>query len=129
MSLIEIALSRYATKYNPLYAEELGLILPKGSNWCGLFVGWCMAQLQMELPEHPQVARRYLKIGEPVESPKVGDIVVFWRESKNSWKGHVSIFVRADEDNNKVYCLGGNQGGLVNITAYDSRKVLGFRRV
>ena len=129
MSLVEIALSKYGTKYKSEYENELGISVPKGSNWCGLFLGWCMARLQMELPDKPQVARRYLKIGEPVETPEVGDIVIFWRESKKSWKGHVSIFIREDKENNIVYCLGGNQRGLVNITAYDSRKVLGFRRL
>lgn len=127
MSLVEIALSQYETKYKPLYADDLGLVIPAGSNWCGLFLGWCMAQLQLEIPEQPHVARKYLKIGEPTESPEVGDIVVFWRVSKNSWQGHVGIFVK--EDSGKVYSLGGNQRGYVNITAYDAKKVLGFRKV
>ncbi|NRA69261.1 MAG: TIGR02594 family protein [Pseudobacteriovorax sp.] len=129
MSLLEIALSRYGTRYDPVYESELGLVVPKGSNWCGLFIGWCMIQIGLEIPDSPQVARRYLKIGESVENPQVGDLVIFWRESKKSWKGHVGIFVREDHEARRIYCLGGNQSNLVNITAYDSRKVLGFRRL
>lgn len=72
-------------------------------------------------------ARSWLDVGIPVASPQVGDIVIFWRESKDSWKGHVGIFINSDEKN--IYCLGGNQGNQYGISPYLKSRVLGFRRV
>jgi peptidoglycan hydrolase-like protein with peptidoglycan-binding domain len=68
-------------------------------------------------------------VGKPVANPKPGDIVVFWRESPQSWKGHVGFFMGFNQDGSKVFSLGGNQGDSVSIKAYDAGKVLGFRRV
>ena len=52
---------------------------------------------------------------------------LFWRESRNSWKGHVNIFIR--EEGDLIHCLGGNQGGLVQIVKYKKNRLLGFRRL
>ena len=63
------------------------------------------------------------------QNPEPGDIVIFWRESVHSWKGHVSIFLGFNDDATRVFCLGGNQGDAVSITDYDVKKVLGYRRL
>jgi hypothetical protein len=54
---------------------------------------------------------------------------VFWREKKNSWQGHVSIFINEDPLGHQVFCLGGNQNDKVTLKAYPSEQVLGYRRL
>jgi hypothetical protein len=56
-------------------------------------------------------------------------VVVFWRESVNSWKGHVGFFLGFNSDASRVFCLGGNQSDSVSVQAYDAAKVLGYRKV
>lgn len=74
-------------------------------------------------------ARSWLLVGEEIVDPKLGDIVVFWRESLESWKGHVGIFIGFSEDKRRVFCLGGNQRNKVCILPYDAERVLGYRRL
>ncbi|MGJ3234366.1 hypothetical protein [Marivirga sp.] len=62
-------------------------------------------------------------------SPKPRDVVIFCRESPQSWKGHVGFFFGYSQDASRVYCLGGNQGNQVSISAFDTNTVLGFRRL
>ena len=60
-----------------------------------------------------------------LEKPRPGCIVVFWRESLDSWKGHVGFYVGDDVD--RVLILGGNQNNSVNISSYSKDKILGYR--
>ena len=72
-------------------------------------------------------ARSFLKLGEEVFTPRIGDVVVFWRESISSWKGHVAFFIK--ETNEYIYVLGGNQGNKVGINAYRKERLLSYRRI
>lgn len=75
-------------------------------------------------------ARSWLVVGQSADNnPSPGDIVVFWREKPESWKGHVGIFLGFSKDGERVFCLGGNQGNQVSISAYPTDTVLGFRRL
>lgn len=125
--LVELALSKYGCKYSPDYAKSCGVNVPPNSNWCGLFCGYLLSKLEHKLPPMPQVARSYLKIGTPVDKPMLGDLAIFWRESPDDWRGHVSIYIR--EDVTGIYCLGGNQKGKVQILRYSKNKILGYRRI
>lgn len=97
-------------------------------------VAWCAISLSYMLdlycgPFSPiKAAREFLKVGMKVDSPKFGDIVVYWRESVNSWKGHVGIVIRVD-DNGDIWTLGGNQDNQFNIKPYRPGRVLGYRRL
>lgn len=62
-------------------------------------------------------------------APEPGDVVIFWREDPQSWKGHVGFFFGYSQDGHRVYCLGGNQGNQVSVSAYPTNTVLGFRRL
>ncbi len=94
--------------------------------WCGLFVAHCIgATMPFEgLPNGPLGARNWLKFGEAC-TPQLGAVVVFWRESPTSWKGHVGFY--AGEDSTHVHCLGGNQSNAVNIRRFPRARVLGAR--
>ena len=95
--------------------------------WCAAFVNWCLAQAGIYGTGKPN-ARSFLKLGEETKNPTRGDIVVFWRESKSSWKGHVGFF---DEftPHGQVVCLGGNQDNRVCRKVYQADRVLSFRKV
>ncbi len=93
--------------------------------WCAAFVNFCLLVNNFEHTGELN-ARSFLKYAKKVEEPQIGDIVVFWRSSRNSWKGHVGFYVSEDEEN--IYCLGGNQSNSVNVTAYKKYRLLGYRR-
>ena len=67
--------------------------------------------------------------GVKVNQPNPGDLVIFWRDSPNSWKGHVGIFLGFDEETKTVITLGGNQDDRVKIKKYPINQVLGYRSV
>ena len=127
MNLLIQALSSYGSKYKREYSNLCRVDIPENANWCGVFIGWVLACLGYKLPPKPQVARSYLKVGVPVEKPRIGDLAIFYRVSPSDWRGHVSIVIR--EDDTGVYCLGGNQKGKVQISRYQKKKLLGYRRL
>ncbi|MDT0647927.1 TIGR02594 family protein [Zunongwangia sp. F260] len=96
--------------------------------WCSLFINWVALKSGLERTKN-LTARSWLNAGIPVINAEPGDIVVFWRESRESWKGHVGVFLGCSTDGTRIYCLGGNQGNQVSITAYTADQVLGYRRL
>jgi uncharacterized protein (TIGR02594 family) len=80
--------------------------------WCGLFVAHCIGStLQQEvLPGNPLGARQWEQFGD-VTTPRLGAVLVFWRESLASGKGHVGFYV--GEDGTAYQILGGNQSDKV----------------
>lgn len=83
--------------------------------WCGLFVGHCIAATMVDetLPSNPLGARQWEKFGDPIE-PRLGAIMVFWRQSKTSGLGHVGLYT--GEDDTAYRILGGNQSDKVCFT-------------
>jgi uncharacterized protein (TIGR02594 family) len=112
------------------YFKETGFgyIKTDETSWCAAFVNYCVKQNGYKYP-HSLTARSWLGQGKKVTDPKTGDIIIFWREKKNGWKGHVAFFVEADKENGLVYCYGGNQDGKVCVKAYPEDRVLAYRRV
>ncbi len=95
--------------------------------WCSAYVNSIYASTGYEYSGNIS-ARSWLNVGQEIKQPRVGDIVVFWRESKNSWKGHVGIFVSFSPDGRSINVLGGNQGNKVSIAPYPVSQLLGYRR-
>jgi uncharacterized protein (TIGR02594 family) len=95
--------------------------------WCSCFVNWIALKIGAARSGKLN-ARSWLKVGQPTNFPKHGDIVVFWRESKESWKGHVGFFAGYTSQGD-IYCLGGNQQNEVNISVYPKKRLLEFRRL
>mgnify|MGYP001155596621 CR=1 FL=1 len=112
------------------YAQESGFetINDDETPWCSIFINYCCKQLDLELTGKAN-ARSWIHVGRKRNNPQPGDVVVFWRESITSWKGHVAIFLGFSKNGKKVFCLGGNQGNSVSVAAYDAAKVLGFRQL
>jgi uncharacterized protein (TIGR02594 family) len=95
--------------------------------WCAAFVGARLEEAGIRSTRKLN-ARSYLDWGKPVEleEAKEGDIVVFWRGSKDGWKGHVGFFVRTEGNN--IIVLSGNQSNMVNESPYSTSRLLGVRR-
>lgn len=94
--------------------------------WCSAFVGAVLAELAMPTTGS-LLARSWLDIGIPTDSPELGDLVILWRVSKESIFGHVGFYI--SEDKGMVYVLGGNQKNAVNITPFPKSQVLGYRQL
>jgi len=94
--------------------------------WCSAFINWCAKSSGFKYTGKLN-ARSWLDIGEELDSPELGDLVIFWRKSKDSVYGHVGLFINEIGDN--IYVLGGNQKNMVCIMPYNKAKVLGYRRL
>ncbi len=138
LNIVNIALTQYGVKEiagrqdNPQvlkYFDEIGFngtALKDETAWCSALINW--VAMKAGKPMSCKLnARSWLKVGKKVTEPQMGDVVVLWRESKQSWKGHVGIFIR--RSSNWIYVLGGNQNNQVKISAYRSNRLLGYRRL
>lgn len=112
------------------YAKEIGMgwVNDDETPWCSIFVNWVCKEAGADMSAKAN-ARSWVNVGITTDEPHPGDVVVFWRESPTSWKGHVGFFLGFSSDLSLVFCLGGNQGNAVGINAYASDKVLRFQRV
>ena len=93
--------------------------------WCAGFVGGCLEKCGIK-STRSGMARSYLKWGKPLEEPRIGAIVVYWRVSRYSTSGHVG-FVANAPDGGFLPTLGGNQGNAVSIKPYPMSRILGYR--
>lgn len=94
--------------------------------WCSAFMNWIAKESGLEI-SGKLTARSWLNVGEKVDNPVIGDVVVLWRESRNSWKGHVGVYV--GKDDRYIYILGGNQSNQVKVSAYSKVRLLQYRRL
>lgn len=109
------------------FSQSAGIIYKTDETpWCGLFVSHCLASMLPEepMPENPLGARNWLKFGKKV-GPQFGSVLVFWRGSPQSWKGHVGFYWA--EDDLYYHVLGGNQSNAVNVSKYPKARFLGAR--
>jgi uncharacterized protein (TIGR02594 family) len=121
-------------RYNPRVVEYLKTTGLQGNDdetsWCSAFVNWCMLQTHRRGTNNA-AAKSWLTFGQALSTPRPGCIVVLWRESPSSWKGHVGFFEGFDVGN-RVRLLAGNQGGGVSwdevcVTTFPHERILGFR--
>ena len=102
------------------------------TNWCSLVINVMAKKLSLHYSGKLD-ARSWLKIGRVVTEPKIGHVVVFYRNGKEGWEGHVALFAGWSELKDKIFVLGGNQSNSVSVSAYpvDSVNVglLGFREL
>lgn len=94
--------------------------------WCSEFVNWCLLQAGIKGTKSA-VAFSFLTWGEETKTPELGDIVVFWREPKNSGSGHVGFYI--NETDTTIRVLGGNQNDEVNIKEQSKTQLLSYRKV
>lgn len=137
--LLKIAFNELGTEeitgeqHNPevlKYAKETNIagVTTDEIAWCSTFVNWVAWKAGLQYSGKAN-ARSWLNVGTKVTIPEPGDVVVFWRESPQSWKGHVGIYVGVSFDKKRVYSIGGNQGNRVSVSAYRIENVLSFQRL
>ena len=145
MNVAEVAFSHYGLKelQGPEantpeivnFFKEIGHAWVKTDEtaWCAAFANYCLKTAG--LPYTGKLnARSFLDIGEQISNPKplgsmelAADMVILWRESPSSWKGHIGFYVK--ERGSLIYVLGGNQSNRVQISAYDRGRLLEYRRI
>ena len=105
-----------------LRSDGAGVGDPAKIPWCGDFVETCIALALPDevLPANPYLASNWTKFGNPV-SPRYGAILVFWRGSPSSWKGHIGFYV--SEDATHYHVLGGNQSNKINVARISKKRL------
>jgi len=98
---------------------------PKVTPWCAAFVNGVLGASGVG-GNGSLSARSFMNFGKPVDTPRMGDIVVLSRGSDPS-KGHVGFFQGFDANGN-IVVLGGNQGNKVSVATYGRDRLVGFRR-
>jgi hypothetical protein len=127
----------------PTVEKYLDGLAEPPANWCSAFVCWCYLQaankLQIKMPFRYTLSARNLfnqfKAGRGlclVEIPEPGDLMFLWRESPDSWMGHVAMIEKRDDALN--YVVEGNIGrfpSMVKRSYYplNPTNLLGFGRV
>lgn len=110
------------------WAERLGIWYPDDETpWCGLFMAHVMSTIfpDAPLPSNVLGAQQWLTFGRKLDGPALGAVVVFWRGSPRSWKGHVGFYY--GETRTHILCVGGNQSNTVNVTRIAKNRVKGYR--
>jgi len=108
-------------------------------SWCGIVMTYVFQKegLGHLVPSKPAGARSWLniegtivwQIGDDInlisKLAKPGDIVVFWRNSIDDWRGHVAQYLNEyDYDKSKIRVIGGNQDNAVVVRPYSKDRVL-----
>lgn len=99
-------------------------------------VAWCAAFVNIILDQHniegtgSLLAQSFLEWGTEVDSPRIGDVVIFERGDEG-WQGHVGFYINTVKQGGVEYykILGGNQKNNISFELYPVRKVLGIRRI
>lgn len=88
---------------------------PAKNPWCGDAVQTAIALTLPDepLPTNPYLALNWTKFGFAVR-PQMGCVLVFWRGSPDSWKGHVGFY--AGETDTHYLVLGGNQANQIRYS-------------
>ena len=117
---------------NPKIVEFLrsvkATIMDDETPWCSAFINYVAIRTGYER-SGSLLARSWLKVGRKIDNPVPGDVVILWRSSPRSWKGHVGFFLRFSDDGKRVLVYGGNQLDRVTLQWYPSYRILGFRRL
>lgn len=103
-------------------------INPAVTAWCAAFVNGVLGASGSKGTGKLN-ARSFLNWGNPVTTPKKGDVVVFQR-GNSGWQGHVGFYVDQEVRDGKPYIkvLGGNQSNSVKESWYPADRLLGIRR-
>lgn len=130
IALKEIGVSEWSPGENPRIIEYHSATTLKATedevSWCSSFVCWCMEQSFVP-STRSAAARSWLGWGVETDDPRIGDVVVLWRESRDSWKGHVGFF--AGFDGGYIRMLNGNVNDKVTFSNWGKSYLLGYRRL
>lgn len=97
--------------------------------WCAAFVGAMLSRGGVELegviPKHERLlARSYLKLGTPIDEPRVGCVAVVYRNAERTLF-HVTFVAGVTPTH--IQGLGGNQADAVSVKAFPRSAIAGLR--
>jgi uncharacterized protein (TIGR02594 family) len=95
--------------------------------WCAAFAGACLERAgipQTIPPAEALLARSFLKVGTPIDAPRMGAIAILSRGS-NPIHGHVGFVVGWTDEH--LVILGGNQSNKVCTQHFPRARLLGLR--
>lgn len=95
-----------------------------GDDWCSAALNWVMEQAGIK-GTGSRAARSWQHWGVKLDEPKLGCVAVLWRGSKQSWTGHVGLWI-GNVGPNVVLC-GGNQDRAFKTKLYPAERVLTYR--
>ncbi len=123
----EVRGKKHEPKIQAMFKAAIGSVMSDETPWCAAFVNYCLETAGIKGTGKLN-ARSFVKYGaKALGTYHKGDIVVFWRGSKDSWKGHVGFYAGEDEKN--IIVLGGNQSNQVCFKKYPKSRLLAVRRV
>ncbi len=93
------------------------------TSWCAAGINFVL-MVDGILGTNAANARSFLGWGVECELRR-GAIGVLWRESRNSWKGHVGIVLGWSA--RRFDLLGGNQGNTWSVKRFERERLLGTR--
>lgn len=110
--------------------NSIGLEFPKDDSefaWCACFISNMLIESGLWSGNHLHIvsARSFLKYGETILEPEMGDIVTLER---GLGKGHNGIYIN-ELSVGRIRLLSGNSSDSVNISEFDKSRVLGYRRI
>jgi uncharacterized protein (TIGR02594 family) len=114
------------------WAHEIGgnvehVYLTDSISWCGLYMAVIAQRAGKQLPVSPLWALNWGTFGTYVETPMLGDVLVFVRHTPDGKRaGHVSQYVAETKDT--YWILGGNQGSCVCIEEIAKDRLYTSRR-
>jgi uncharacterized protein (TIGR02594 family) len=99
-----------------------------GDPWCAIFVNAMFALCKSPaLPGTRSASSQSFRNDKHfvrLSGPASGAVVVFWRDSPASGKGHVGFY--RGETAESIYVLGGNEDNMVQIAPMRKRQLIGY---
>jgi len=95
--------------------------------WCAIFANAMFALCNPAVPGTKSASSQSFRSNSnfvKIDGPALGAIVVFWRISPNSGKGHVGFY--RGETAESIYVLGGNEADMVQIAPMSKRQLIGY---
>lgn len=102
----------------PFVEKYLNGLAEPPANWCAAFISWCFVQASQTILMMPfkyslsarAIYNEFKRNQKIIDLPVPGDLIFFWRGSKDSWMGHIGIVHDIDLDSNRIYTIEGNRG-------------------
>ncbi len=122
---------------NPFILRIINWLLPNEKDdsevaWCAIYIAYKLYKLNVIdlkfINKHGAKlasTRYWIQLLEQREGdPRIGDIAILWRESIESWKGHITVI--SDWNLNDKYFIGtgGNQRNRVGSDLFNKDRVL-----
>jgi len=125
-------------KSNPFILGIIKWIIPTATDdsevaWCAIYLAYKLYKLGVfelqDIMNHGKklASSRYLGslLKKSEEFPQVGDIILLWRESPSSYKGHITVLSRDFNDSELFfYGIGGNQKNRIGENTFVKDRII-----